>query len=95
MKSSHRLVATCNDCHTPSGIINKYLTKAENGFWHSYAFTTGRFDDPIKIKPRNREVVEQACRKCHSEIISAMDTGYHNKDWRVSCVKCHHDVGHP
>src|SRR6185436_15639047 len=27
MKSSHRAVATCNDCHTPHNVVGKYLTK--------------------------------------------------------------------
>lgn len=31
IKSSHRSVATCNDCHTPAGFIPKYMTKASNG----------------------------------------------------------------
>jgi len=43
MKSSHRAVAVCNDCHTPPGFVSKYTTKAINGFNHSLAFTTGRF----------------------------------------------------
>ena len=49
-KSSHRSVATCNDCHTPAGFVPKYFTKAEHGFFHSLAFTTGDFHDPIQIK---------------------------------------------
>jgi cytochrome c nitrite reductase small subunit len=35
IKSSHRSVATCNDCHAPADFIGKYSTKAQNGFWHS------------------------------------------------------------
>jgi cytochrome c nitrite reductase small subunit len=38
-KSSHHAVATCNSCHTPHEVIPKYLTKLENGFWHSKGFT--------------------------------------------------------
>src|SRR6266403_1468867 len=49
VKSSHRSVATCNDCHTPPGVVPKYFTKAEHGFFHSLAFTTGEFHDPIRI----------------------------------------------
>jgi cytochrome c nitrite reductase small subunit len=30
MKSSHRAVATCNDCHMPSNFLGKYATKASN-----------------------------------------------------------------
>src|SRR6266481_456450 len=40
LKSSHRAVATCNHCHTPANFIGKYATKASNGFWHSFFFTT-------------------------------------------------------
>ena len=43
IKSSHRSVAVCNDCHTPHDLIGKYATKSQNGFWHSFYFTTGAF----------------------------------------------------
>ena len=94
MRSSHRSVAVCNDCHTPSGLVGKYATKASNGFWHSYAFTTGRFPDPLRIKPGNREIAEASCRKCHSELVTAMDGGAHGAP-SVSCIRCHGAVGHP
>jgi cytochrome c nitrite reductase small subunit len=32
IKSSHRSVAVCNDCHVPDGVVAKYATKASNGF---------------------------------------------------------------
>jgi cytochrome c nitrite reductase small subunit len=93
IKSSHRSVATCNDCHTPPGFVPKYVTKAENGFFHSLYFTTGNFPDPLRIKPRNREVTEQACRKCHTPIVEAIEA--HKANETLSCMKCHADVGHP
>jgi cytochrome c nitrite reductase small subunit len=34
IKSTHRIAAVCNDCHTPPGLLAKYATKASNGFWH-------------------------------------------------------------
>lgn len=58
LASSHRSVAVCNDCHTPPGLLARYLTKASNGFWHSFAFTTGWFPDVLRIRPRNHEVTE-------------------------------------
>ena len=64
LKSSHRAVATCNHCHTPANFIGKYATKASNGFWHSFFFTTGGYQDNIQIKPHSREITEQACRNC-------------------------------
>jgi cytochrome c nitrite reductase small subunit len=45
LKSSHRSAAVCNDCHTPHDFVGKYSTKALNGFFHSFAFTSGLFPD--------------------------------------------------
>jgi cytochrome c nitrite reductase small subunit len=93
VKSSHRAVAVCNDCHTPPGLIPKYTTKAINGFNHSLAFTTGRFPEPMRITPRNNRVTEKACRKCHEEIVSAIE-GANPETNRLSCIRCHSTVGH-
>jgi cytochrome c nitrite reductase small subunit len=95
LKSSHRSVATCNDCHTPAGFFATYATKASNGFWHSFAFTTGRSHEPIQIKTHNREITDNACRKCHSEITENIE-GAHalNKGEQISCLRCHGSVGH-
>ena len=94
IKSSHRSVATCNDCHTPGNLIGKYATKADNGFWHSFAFTTGDYPEPLRIKPRNRRITENACRKCHQDIVEAIE-GVHGTEEKTSCVRCHREVGHP
>jgi cytochrome c nitrite reductase small subunit len=98
-RASHRAVAVCNDCHTPPGLVPKYVTKAQNGFWHSFYFTTGRFPDPIRITQRNHDVTEMACRKCHADITAAIDpspaaTNYTHSTGGLSCTKCHNDVGH-
>lgn len=92
LKSSHRAVAVCNDCHTPSGPVAKYAVKASNGFWHSYAFTTGDFPFPLRIKPHNLEIANDACRKCHADITVAM--GHQEETDPTSCVACHPSVGH-
>ena len=92
VKSSHRSVAACNDCHTPHNLVGKYSTKALNGFFHSLAFTTGRFPDAIEIKERNRKITEAACRHCHENVVLAMD-GPHQSQ-KVSCLRCHAAVGH-
>lgn len=93
IKSSHRAVATCNDCHTPSGFFAKYFTKAENGWRHSRAFTTGDFPEPIRQIPRSRAITEQACRKCHADIVDAIE-GPHRSGASISCIRCHRTVGH-
>ena len=91
--SSHRAVATCNDCHTPHGLVPKYTTKALNGFWHSFAFTTGRFHEPIRINARNRAVTEGACRHCHADIVHAVDA-VPKAAGALACIHCHNSVGH-
>lgn len=91
--SSHRTVAVCNDCHAPHDTIGKYVTKARNGFWHSFYFTTGGFPDPIRITPRNAAITEQACRDCHDPIVQAIDPAPH-RNRAVGCVSCHRNVGH-
>jgi cytochrome c nitrite reductase small subunit len=93
-KSSHRAVATCNDCHTPHNLIGKYTVKAKNGFWHSFYFTTGRFPDPLRITEGNRIVTADACRYCHAEITHAIDVPGAGAEQRSNCVRCHQYVGH-
>jgi cytochrome c nitrite reductase small subunit len=94
IKSSHRSVAVCNDCHTPPEHVAKYMTKAQNGFWHSFAFTTGRFPDEIYITERNHNVTERACRKCHEAIVQEIE-GPHGRPGELTCTTtCHRSVGH-
>jgi cytochrome c nitrite reductase small subunit len=94
LKSSHHTVAVCNDCHTPHDLIGKYSTKALNGFWHSFAFTSGRFPDNIRITPRNGRITEAACRSCHDEMVHAIDVSGGAEPDTISCVRCHGTVGH-
>ena len=85
LKSSHHHAAVCNDCHTPAGVVPKYWTKALNGFFHSMAFTTGRFEDQLQITARNRDIAKQSCFKCHAQVAHGI---------QESCLKCHGEVGH-
>src|SRR5512138_2506387 len=66
--SSHKTV-TCNGCHTPHQLVPKYLTKAEHGVAHSWAFTFGN-PQVIQIKQRSLDVVERNCVDCHSAMVS-------------------------
>lgn len=91
-RSSHRSVAVCNDCHTPKGLIPKYVTKARNGFWHSFYFTTGNFPDNIQITAANHKVTEASCQKCHAALTETLSPGHGEP---TGCVKCHGKIGHP
>jgi cytochrome c nitrite reductase small subunit len=91
--SSHKNVATCNDCHLPHNFVGKWITKGDNGFFHSLAFTTGDFHEPIQIKARNRRVTQNACLYCHGDFVHNMLPAEPGGDMLL-CVKCHSDVGH-
>ena len=86
----HHDVATCNDCHTPAGGVSKYLVKALNGWHHSMAFTLGDYSDVLRARPESSAVVEANCRRCHQDLVDAMEEG-----GSVSCIRCHASAGHP
>ena len=92
IKSSHSAVAKCHDCHTPHNLIGKYAIKATNGFFHSFAFTTGRYPDNIRIKGYNHRVTESTCKTCHAELTYSILGVHSGKD--ISCTSCHFNVGH-
>jgi len=93
VKSSHHGAATCNDCHTPDNAVAKLATKTSNGFFHSFAFTSGRFPDAIQIKDSSYEVTERACRRCHQDFVQVVN-GSHEHGEGLSCIRCHASVGH-
>lgn len=93
-KGSHRAVATCNDCHTPHALIPKYAVKAENGFWHSFYFTTGTYPDPIQARAVSSRIAEDNCRRCHAAIVDQVDHAG-SASASLDCIRCHRDVGHP
>jgi cytochrome c nitrite reductase small subunit len=93
-KAPHHAVATCNDCHTPTSLIPKYLSKAENGFWHSKGFTLQDFHEPIQIKPRNAAILQNNCVRCHEQIVGEINTHAGEQGRMLDCVHCHREVGH-
>jgi cytochrome c nitrite reductase small subunit len=92
-KSSHHAVATCVACHLPHGLIAKYVSKAENGYHHSKAFTLQNFHEPIVITPKASRILQNNCLACHAglvheQVVRADTSG------EVQCVHCHRSVGH-
>ncbi len=92
VKSSHHGVATCNDCHMPTAFLDKYYTKAENGFRHSAGFTLQNFHEPILITPRNARILQANCVRCHGDLVHG--PGAVAAGSRADCVHCHVTVGH-
>src|SRR4051794_35420207 len=93
-KASHHGVATCVDCHLPHDFLGKYVAKAENGFWHSKAFTLQDFPEPIRIKPKNACILQANCVACHKEIVGDLVGHGAFADESNNCVRCHLSVGH-
>ena len=92
-RGSHKAVAVCNDCHTPhDNMVAKYAVKGLNGFRHSYAFTTGDFEEPLRITSLNRSVTQHTCLYCHGDLVSSISHP-ESKD-PTDCLTCHAGVGH-
>ncbi len=90
----HRNDATCNDCHTGTSLAGHYASKAVNGFNHAWAFTTGRFAEPLQINAFNRRIAEANCRRCHAPIARIVDGPAPHAE-PGACLRCHANVGHP
>lgn len=92
-QSSHHHVAVCIDCHLPHQPLQKYYAKADNGFFHSMAFTLGGFPEPIQIKQRNRRITQKNCIACHRELVDPLLPAHFFGE-SPACIHCHADVGH-
>jgi cytochrome c nitrite reductase small subunit len=90
-KASHHGVAVCIDCHLPHSFFEKWYAKAENGYRHSKEFTAQTFFEPIFIKPRGREILQDNCVRCHDSLTHDIAE---NARGALDCVHCHAWVGH-
>jgi cytochrome c nitrite reductase small subunit len=93
-KASHHAVATCVDCHLPHGLVRKYLAKAENGYHHSVAFTAQNFDEPVRIKGKNSQILQENCLHCHAALVHDLVPRQKVEAGGLVCVHCHSSVGH-
>jgi len=91
--SSHHTFARCNDCHSNGNILSRYIQKGINGFNHSFAFTTGYFHEPIRIKNFNLAITKRACLECHSQLVHASEISQASLSEK-NCLNCHREVGH-
>jgi cytochrome c nitrite reductase small subunit len=104
-KGPHHAFATCNDCHVPPHFPRKYIAKAMNGYHHSTGFTFQPsrpdepgaklvFEEPIRIKAKNSELLQENCLRCHGDFVQDIVGGSTSNDDAVRCVHCHRGVGH-
>ena len=104
-KAPHHAAATCNDCHVPPQFPAKYVAKAQNGYHHSMGFTLQSsrpdapgqrafFEEPIRIKARNSQILQDNCLRCHGDLVHDVVRGSTWADNAIRCVQCHASVGH-
>ncbi len=94
-KGGHHQAAGCVDCHLPHDFVDKYIAKADNGFWHSKGFTLMDFQEPIQIKPRNAEILQASCIRCHEDFVHELVEGSRTTETEsMQCVHCHRGAGH-
>jgi cytochrome c nitrite reductase small subunit len=94
-RGPHHGDAGCVDCHLPHDFVGKYIAKAVNGYHHSKGFTLQDFHEPILIKPRNAEILQQNCLRCHGDFVhDILVGGAARPEDAVQCVHCHRGVGH-
>jgi cytochrome c nitrite reductase small subunit len=93
-KSSHHAAALCVDCHLPHTLLAKYVAKAENGYHHSKGFTFQDFHEPIMIKQRNSQILQDNCLACHADLVHDLVAGATTDARAARCVHCHPGVGH-
>jgi cytochrome c nitrite reductase small subunit len=93
-KASHHGAARCVDCHLPHDLVGKYVAKAVNGFNHSKAFTLQDFPEPIRITPRNADILQDNCLRCHGPLVHELAASATAQGDENRCVHCHVSVGH-
>jgi cytochrome c nitrite reductase small subunit len=93
-KSSHHGAAVCVDCHLPHDLIPKLYAKSDNGYRHSKGFTFPDFHEPIMITPRNADILQDNCLRCHGDMVEDLVSGATTEKDALRCVQCHVSVGH-
>ena len=91
-KAGHHTAAACVDCHLPADFVGKSLAKSINGWNHSKAFTLQNFHEPILITPRNAQILQDNCTRCHADLVHDQ-LGIPGEE-PPRCVHCHAGVGH-
>lgn len=98
--SSHRDIATCNDCHVPQdNAFNKYYFKAKDGLYHATVFTMRMEPQTITMREPSKLVVQSNCIRCHidqvtdAKMISWVE-GHKESRTERRCWECHKETPH-
>ncbi len=98
--SSHREVATCNDCHVPhDNVFKQYAFKAKDGIYHATIYTLRAEPEAIVMHKAGQEAVQNNCIRCHVDQVTDAKTqswtATHTSD-RLdrTCWECHRETPH-
>lgn len=98
--SSHRNVATCNDCHVPhDNVFKQYAFKAKDGLYHATIYTLRTEPQAIVMHEAGQKAVQNNCIRCHfdqvtdAKSISWVDSHLTDRLDRT-CWQCHREIPH-
>ena len=78
----------CNDCHLPNNnVALHYIWKSIDGMKDVIFFYSGQVPNRIELSEHGAKVVKANCIRCHSELVSQMNTSR-------NCWSCHRRVTH-
>ena len=71
--SSHREVASCNDCHVPhDNVFKQYSFKARDGLYHATIYTLRTEPQAIVMHEAGQEVVQSNCIRCQDRVMDRL-----------------------
>lgn len=78
----------CVDCHLPNdNLVSHYVWKSIDGMKDVLAFNSGNIPEHIKLSEHGAKMVKANCIRCHSTLVSQMDTSR-------NCWSCHRRITH-
>ena len=78
----------CVDCHLPNdNVAMHYIWKSIDGMKDVLFFQSGHVPERITLSDHGAKVVKANCIRCHSELVSQMDT-------TRNCWSCHRRITH-
>lgn len=98
--SSHREVASCNDCHVPhDNVFEQYAFKAKDGLYHATIYTLRAEPEAIVMHEAGQRTVQNNCIRCHISQVTDTKmqswTAMHTADrLERTCWECHRETPH-
>ena len=79
----------CVDCHLPNdNLALHYVWKSIDGMKDVLFFHSGHVPERITLSEHGAKVVKANCIRCHSQLVSQMNTSSRN------CWNCHRRITH-